>query len=181
MRSYKAEGIVLKRKNVGETDRILTFFSKTYGKIQIRAPGVRKITSKRSPHIELLNFSVLSIYKSFHSSLPIVTEAQTLESFSGVKRSLKKIGMAFYICELVTSFCPENQENKKIFFLLKDTLRCLDNSLDGSSLVLDNFENEFLELLGFMPKSFLAYDRQAFIENILEKKLKTKKILSSLI
>lgn len=176
MRTFRAEGIIIKRNNTGETDRILTFFSKNYGKIQVRAPGVRKITSRRSPHIELLNLSLLNLYRSSRSSLSIVTEAQTLEDFSDVKKSLEKIGVAFYICELINSFCPENQENKNIFFLLKNTLLSLDSSFN-ISYIIDNFEKELLELLGFMPKSFLLKNRQIFIENILEKKLKTKRIL----
>jgi DNA repair protein RecO (recombination protein O) len=48
---YIAEGIILKRRNLGETDRILTVFSRQYGKIKILAKGVRKINSRRSGHI----------------------------------------------------------------------------------------------------------------------------------
>jgi len=54
MKSYKTEGIIIKRKNFGEADRILTIFTKNKGKISIVAKGVRKINSRRAPHIELL-------------------------------------------------------------------------------------------------------------------------------
>ena len=64
-RAYKTEAIIIKRRNFGEADRILTILTKNYGKIQVRAPGVRKITSRRSSHIELLNFSSLTLYRRF--------------------------------------------------------------------------------------------------------------------
>ena len=51
MKTFVAEGIVLKRRNVGEADRILTVFTRTNGKMIIKAVGVRKIASKRSSHI----------------------------------------------------------------------------------------------------------------------------------
>ena len=60
MRSFKTEGIVIKRRNFNEADRIITVFSKRNGKINIKASGVRKITSRRSPHLELLNYSIFS-------------------------------------------------------------------------------------------------------------------------
>ncbi len=180
MRTFRTEGIIIKRRNTGEADRILTVLSKNYGKIQVKAPGVRKITSRRSAHIELLNLSVLSLYRSSRSPLPILTEAQSLEDFQSIKKKLKKVGFAYYICELVNNFCPENQENKKVFFLLKDVLTKLENSSNAEHVV-DNFEKEFLRLLGFIPKSFLLEDRQVFIENILEKRLKTKEMLLSLL
>ncbi|MBI2031204.1 MAG: DNA repair protein RecO [Candidatus Levybacteria bacterium] len=177
MRSYKTEGIILKRKNIGEADRILTVFTERFGKIQIKAPGVRKITSKRSAHIELLNVTLLTLYKSSRSQMPIVTEAQNVENFSSLKKDLGKIGFAFYICELVNNFCPENQESQRIFNLIKNTLNNLETLADNSSVV-DNFEREFLELLGFASKSQILSDRQSFMENIIEKRLKTKELLT---
>lgn len=176
MRSYKTEGIVLKRKNIGEADRILTVFTQKYGKIQVKAPGVRRIISRRSAHIELLNYSTLTLYRSSHLHMPIVIEAQTLENYALIKDDLKKIGLAFYICELVYNFCPENQENYKIFYLVKNTLLSLENS-SNTSFVVDNFEKELLELLGFTPKSYQLENRQIFMENILEKRLRTKDLL----
>src|SRR4030042_6490858 len=176
MRTFKIEGIVIRRKNTGEADRVLTLLTKNYGKIQVKAPGVRKISSRRSAHVELLNLSVLNLHRSSRSGLPIVSEVEALESFPQIKKSLNKIGVAFYICELINSFCPENQENKRIFFLLKNVLSDLENSLDVN-LILNNFEKELLEFLGFMPKTFVLKDRHTFIENILENRLKTRKIL----
>ena len=122
MRYYRTEGIIVKRRNFGEADRVLTVLTKNYGKIQVRAPGVRRITSRRSSHIELLNLSTLTLYKSFRVTLPIVTEAQTQEEFLTIKNNLKKIGLAYYICELIDRLCAQNQENRKVFFIVRDTL-----------------------------------------------------------
>jgi len=176
IRSFKTEGIIIKRRNFGELDRLLTIFTKYNGKIQVRAPGVRKITSRRSSHIELLNLSVLTLYKSSRSLFPILTEAQTLENFLPIKNNLPKVGFAYYICELVDRLCPDNQENKKAFFLFKDTLYGLGSNYNSDSIVED-FEDGLLATLGFLPKLHKLRDKQAFIENILERKLATKRLL----
>lgn len=176
MRTFKTEGFIIKRRNFGEADRILTIFSKHYGKMQARAPGVRKITSKRSPHIELLNLSVFTLYKSSRSTLSIVTEASTLKNFSDLKKDLKKIGFSFYICELLNSLCAENQENNKVFYLLKDTLVNLEN-FSSYDLLLDEFEERLLTVLGFAPKFYPIKNRKIFIEEILQKKLRSRDMI----
>lgn len=176
MRSYKIEGIIIKRRNFGEMGRILTVFTKTNGKIQVKAPGVRKITSRRASSIELLNLSTLTLYKSSGSLFPIVTEAESLEEFFSIKNNLHKIGFAYYICELVDRLCPDNQENKKAFFLFKDTLYRLASDYNSQSIV-ENFEGELLVALGFLPKFRQLRDKQAFIEGVLERELITKRLL----
>lgn len=180
IRSYKTEGIIIKRRNFGELDRLLTVLTKTNGKIQVRAPGVRKITSRRSSHIELLNLSILTLYKSSQSLFAIVTEAQTLENFLSIKNNLPKVGFAYYTCELIDRFCPENQENKKAFFLFKDTLYRLASGhkqVHDYTNIIKNFEDEFLASLGFLPKTHRIIDKQAFIEDILERRLITKRLI----
>lgn len=176
MRLYKTEAIIVRRINFGEADRILTLLTPNYGKIRVRAPGVRKITSRRSSHIELLNLSALTLYRSAHSSLPILTEAQTLEEFLSIKKTLRKIGFAYYICELIDTFCAEREENRGIFFLTKNALFRLTSETMGS-LVVSDFEDELLVLSGFLPRQHKLVDKRTFIESILEKKLITKRLL----
>ena len=43
--------------------------------------------------------------------------------------------------------------------------------------VIDDFEDELLVALGFLPRYHKVYDKRIFIESILEKKLRTKRLL----
>src|SRR5579883_1179536 len=115
MKTFVVEGVVLKRRNVGEADRILTIFTRTHGKLTVKAVGVRKIASKRSSHIELLNRVSIGLYKG--KGMPVVTEATAIESFPQIKEDLTKIGFAYHLCELVDGLCPEGQENSTVFAL----------------------------------------------------------------
>jgi DNA repair protein RecO (recombination protein O) len=177
MRSYKVETIVIKRRNFGESDRILSVLTKYHGKIQIKAPGVRKITSRRSSHIELLNLSLLTLYRSHYSSMPIVTEAEVIEEFLPIKKMLSKIGLAYYICELVDSLCAQNQENRNAFFITRETLFKLNSYSLHNYEVIEDFEDKLLTALGFLPIKHNIVDRRSFIESILEKKLRTRRLL----
>lgn len=180
MRNVKVEGIILKRRNIGEADRILTVFTKELGKIAIKAVGVRKIASHRAPHIELLNVVKLGLYKG--KGMPVLTEAESSESFSPIKEDLTKVGFAYHICELIDGLCPENQENEAIFVLLMDMLRSLSHE-DQIAPIIHDFEVQLLQLLGFWPVSQSGKDlNTAFlIESILERKLKSRQILPKLL
>lgn len=174
MRSYKTEGIIIKRHNFGEADRILTVFTKNQGLIKVKAKGVRKITSRRASHIELLNLSALSLYEG--PRMQILTEAQTINSFQHLKNDLSKIAIAYHICELVNGLCAHNQENRMVFSLVLNTFRRLATVEDPRTIVKE-FEIEILSLLGFWHKERQSDNIHNVIENILEKKLKTARIL----
>ncbi len=175
MRSIKIEGIVIKRRNFGEADRLLTVFSKTFGKIQIKAAGVRKINSRRSGHIELLNCCSFTLYKG--RGMFLLTEVENTENFSGIKEDLTKVGFAYHICELIDGLCAEEQESPEIFYLLKETLSRLETSEDLVS-VIHEFEIELLAKLGFYKATIRKdFDTSVFIEQILERKLKSKRLL----
>lgn len=175
MRSFKTEGIVIKRINYNEADRIITVFSKRSGKIKIKAAGVRRITSKRSSHIELLNYSVFGLYQG--RNLPVLTEVSSIENFSHIKKDLKKIMAAFHICELIDGLCAENQENLEIFNLLQSTLHRISNEEKLAQSVY-KFETELLSILGFHKiNPALKANTKGIIEEILERKLKTRDIL----
>lgn len=178
MRTYKTEGVVLRRRNSGEADRILTILSKEFGKITIKAPGVRRVPSRRSPHVELLNLSQFTLYNSSKAFMPIITEAQTLEGFSLIKNDLHKIGAALYVCELIDGLCAVNQENREVFFHLKSVLLEL-TKISGASGIIRKFEKDLLTELGFWSeaKQLLTQDSKIVIERLLERKIKTLRVM----
>lgn len=136
MRNLKTEGIIIKRKNLGEADRLITVITPYEGKLTIKATGVRKITSRRSAHIELLNHASLSLYKG--KGMHVLTEVKMLEDHTKIKQDFTKVGLAYHLCELVDGLCPENQENGNVFYLLKNTLKLLgqqDSSVTSPSFI----------------------------------------------
>lgn len=176
MRTRKLEGIVIKRKNLGEADRLLTVFTRQMGKIQIKAVGVRRIYSRRSPHTELLTHVIITLYQG--KGIPVLTEIEPLENFSSIKNTFNKIGFAYHICELVDRLCAYNQENTEVFKLLKDTLGRF--SEEDLKALVRAFEINLLSALGFYEsdRNTKYLNTERLIESILESKLKSRQIFS---
>ena len=174
-RTYKTEGIILKRINYGEADRILTIYTKHYGKIKVMAKGVRRITSRRGGNIELFNQTILFLHKG--RNLDILQEAQVVSSFKDWRRNLKKVSIAYYFSELVDKLTPEAQANQRVFILLQ----CFLTKIGTASLpeLTRSFEEALLSELGFGVPKELKNNSQSlkdYIESITEKKLNSQEI-----
>jgi len=181
MRGYRTEGVVVKRRDFGEADRILVVFTKHYGRISVIAKGVRKITSRKGGSLEL--FSWVKLYLARGKNLDIITEVELKKSFTGIGKNLAKIVRSYYICELVDRLTAENQVNREVFDLLVSTFDKIDRAgVEGGLIdsLIRQFEKDILIELGFWPrnKSFENVDTKKFIENILEKKIKSDRILN---
>lgn len=171
MSSYKTEGVILKRINYGEADRILTIYTKHYGKIKAIAKGVRKITSRKGGNLELFNHCTLFLARG--RNLDIITEAQVIRSFSALDDDLKKTAAAFYIVELVDQLTPDGQANRRVFDLLVNVLGTLQSAINDQQSTTRDFEISLLRLLGFWSDKIDRADVKGYIEEVIERRLKS--------
>ncbi|TSC87744.1 MAG: DNA repair protein RecO (recombination protein O) [Microgenomates group bacterium Gr01-1014_7] len=146
MPGFKVEGIILKRKNFGEADRILTVFSLQRGKISVVGKGVRRITSRRAGNVELLNR--VSLYLHQGKGMPVLTEAESLDTYPKLKANLTLSTYAFHIIELTCKMTAENQENRILYQHLVEVLNRL--SINPRQILIRAFEVKILSNLGFV-------------------------------
>lgn len=153
MEIYRTKGIILKRTNLGEADRILTLFTESEGKMKALAKGIRRVLSKNAGHLELFNYSDLQIVKT-KSELEKITNASTLESFKNLREDLRKTALAYFFSELIDKLTSEKEKNERIFRLLLETLRYLDKMKDlrKENLLTFYFQLNLLSFLGFRPE-----------------------------
>ena len=145
MRGIKVEGIILKRRNLGEADRILTVFTLQKGKISVLAKGVRRITSRRAGNVELLNR--VSMYLHQAKTFLILTEATSLDTYQKLKEDLTLSTYAFHIIELIDKLTAENQDNRILYEHLVSVLQRL--SRNPRQILVRAFEVKILSLMGF--------------------------------
>ncbi len=170
MVAVKTEGIILKRKDFSEADRILTVFTQKLGKISVLAKGVRRITSKRSGNVELLNRSLIYLHQA--KSFLILTEASSLDTFQKIKSDLTLSTYAYHIIELVDKLTAENQENRILYEYLVEVLKRLEQK--PRQIFIRAFEVKILVNLGFIsfknPEVELQFHlRGGNIEELMKK------------
>lgn len=145
MQGIKVEGIILKRRNLGEADRILTVFSLQRGKITVLAKGVRRITSRRAGNVEILNRVLMYLHQG--KNFLILTEATSFDTYPKLKEDLTLSTYAFHLIELVDKLTAENQENRILYEHLVSCLQKL--SRKPRQILIRAFEAKILSNLGF--------------------------------
>ena len=155
MRSYRAQAIVLGHIEYGEADQILRLFTYEKGKITAIAKGVRKIRSRKAGHLE--PFTHVNLFLAKGRDMDIITQAETVEGFIGLREDLRRVAYANYVVEVLDRFTYEEGPNVGIFRLLTNTLSHLE-SQENLETVIHFYEIRFLDLLGFRPQLFECVD-----------------------
>ena len=174
----KAEGIILSRKNIGEADRIVTVFTKEFGKMRLMAKGIRKTASRRAPYLEIFSHVVIVTHQG--KGMESITEVTPIGAQDLLRDDLERISVAYFYCELVNHLLPEKQEHRDVFALLCDALdylrTCEVDAIGGQS---KQFALTLLRHLGFLEgtRDLGGKELQTFIENITERRLRTPKLI----
>ncbi|BAU15465.1 DNA repair protein RecO [Leptolyngbya sp. NIES-3755] len=131
-RTYKAIGINLKAMPLGEADRIVTILTKEFGLLRAVAMGARKQNSKLGGRSGLFVVNELLMAKG--RSLDKITQAETLESYPGLARNLKKLTAGQYLAELALQQALSEQPQEELFYLLNEHLARIEQCDDAEVL-----------------------------------------------
>lgn len=156
MSTYYTEGIILKHRDFGEADKIITIYTKEHGKIEALAKGSRKIASKLSGSLE--PFFYVSLMLARGRNMDKIAASEVIESFYQLREDLSKINLASYIVDLLDRLTKVHHKDIGIFSLLNQTLLFLkmkDKLEDELAKKIKLFFSwRLLSLLGFQPAIF---------------------------
>ena len=150
--SFRVEAVILRHSDYGEADRLLTLYTAELGKTRAMVKGARKITSRKAGHLEPFTHVKLQLAKG--RDIPLVTQADTIDSYLPLHEDLLLTSQASYLVELLDRFTYEDgSENTPIFRLLADSLERLASGEDAW-ITTRYYEMRLLDHLGFRPQLF---------------------------
>lgn len=160
----RTEGVILARRNFGEADRILTIYTKDYGKISAIGKGIRRPRSKKAGHVELGNWCKVFVARG--KNLDLLTEVETKRAFGIDNFSVAKANKIYHLLEIVDSLTQSEQKNQKVFFLLLEYLNEVSRENDFD-LISSVFKVKLLSELGFFSaKSLKGSKSQIFLQSL---------------
>lgn len=160
-RLYRVTGIVLKRSDVGEADRLLTLLTAERGKFRAVAKGARKPTTRKAGHVELFNQAsfLIAVAREIH----LVSQVDTLEPFLRVRDDLDRLGYAYYFAELVDRFLEEQVEQREVYDLMFDALHWLETT-PTLARTARYFEMQLLDAMGYRPQLSICVQSKQDLE-----------------
>ncbi len=172
-KTYSSEGIILKRINYGEADRILTVFTRDFGKLSLLAKGVRKIKSKKRGHLEVFSQIKFSAHKT--PVLDVLTEVLAIKNFEIIREDLKKVSLAYYFCEVINKITHDGEHPSTIYNLLSTVLEQLEHETKLKKIRLEFIYNLLTEM-GYWPRGKKMADPDNELSNILERQLTSVRV-----
>ena len=146
----KTEAIVLKSQRQGETSKILTLYTRAFGKLTVIAKGARSMRSKFGGSLELLNYISIVFYEKETREIQLLSQADIVEFFANIKLSVEKTALAMAVCELVNNLEIGIEPNPSLFKLHLEALKAM-NQNENPMNVLRAFQVKLLNILGFRP------------------------------
>jgi DNA repair protein RecO (recombination protein O) len=149
MAIYKATALVLRRIPLKETDKIVTLYTREFGKLAAVAKGARRTTSKLAGATEPLMLWRGTLSEG--QNLDVVSQCEIKESFTLLKSDYGRYLRATYLCELLDKLTEERDPDTAFFDLLLSALYILQRALQPDATV-HTFELKILSHVGYEPR-----------------------------
>jgi len=147
---YKTDAIVIRSLNYGESDKIITLFTRDFGKIKGIAKGARRSKKRFQNALGLFSHLRLVFFDREGMGLMRVESSDILHSFPKIREDLKKIFYGNYYLELINEMAGERESNLEAFDLLLSFLHTLDGA-EPQEEQLRMFEIRMLSIFGYRP------------------------------
>ena len=144
---YRDEGIVLRTHKLGESDRIVSVFTRQRGKVRAVAKGVRKTKSRIGSRVEPPTHVALQLYEG--RELDTITQVETIDHFRAIRDDLDRLTRAVAMLEAVDQLGLEGEPNPPLYHMLLGALRAL--AAHQGPLVVPAFFLKVLALEGYRP------------------------------
>ncbi len=147
----KTEAIIISSMNLGEADKLVTFFSLDRGMLKGVAKNARKSFKRFGAGLESFTLVRLHLYEREHQELARIESADILAQHAHISEDLRRAAAGAVMLELVRELSPLGERNAQAFLLLSYVLDLLNDGEDPLFL-LSIFKIKVLSLLGYQPK-----------------------------
>jgi len=147
----KTAAIVIGSFPLGESDRLVTFYSRDFGKIRGVAKSARRMRSRFGSALELCTLGELVFFDGGRSELVRVDHFDITRPFDRVRENLEKLAQAAWMIECVARLTAERDRHVALFGLLVRGLRALDGPRQPTRVAMA-FGVRCVEALGHRPR-----------------------------
>lgn len=142
-------GLVLRIADYNDRDCLLTLLTPNYGKLTVKARGLRRKNSPLIAPCQLLSCSNFTLFE--YRGTYSINEATTIELFQPLRKDLSKLALGTYFVQVAELISLEDQPSSELFSLILNCLHALSNLGLPETFVKTVFELRAITLAGYMP------------------------------
>lgn len=145
------KAIILKKQNTSEYDQWVTCYTEEFGKLKTVAKSILKPNSIQALHLDIFNLVEFELING--RGMPIVTGAQVINSFMGIKNFLAKTTVAYFFAEVMDKMVFENDKDEELWSFLISFLDKLNKiPYEGCPSTFREGQMRLLDILGYLPE-----------------------------
>ncbi len=122
----RTEAVVIGRHPLGEADRLVTFYTREFGRLTGVAKGARRPRSRFGSALELFTHGQLLFFETERSQLVRIDHFDLLRPFLGVREELERLGQGAWVVECLARLTAERDPHAALYGLLIRTLQALE-------------------------------------------------------
>jgi DNA repair protein RecO (recombination protein O) len=151
MSLVKAEGIVIRSMKMGETSKLVTFFTRELGILKVVAKGSRSSKSRFGAALEMLTVARIVYYDKENRELQFLSQADIAEHFPNLPIELEKWGLANACGELIVRSQADVEVKPALYPIFLETLRAMNDSDADARACFWGFQMKLLGVMGVAP------------------------------
>lgn len=176
----KSEGIVLNSIKYGDSSKIITVFTKDFGKLSFIAKGARTPKSKFGASLEILTLSEFTFYYKSNSDLFLLSNSDIIKSNGKLNSNSEGLLMGIMIAEIINNTQEKGHQNIELFEFSINLISELHNNLKYPFNVFNKFMFGLSEIMGFalnnneidinLKEAAINFESGCFVSNNLLQK-----------
>ncbi|MEW4487045.1 DNA repair protein RecO [Thalassoglobus sp. JC818] len=150
MSTEKSEAIVIRQADFSESSRVVTLFTREFGKISCLAKGAKRLRNAFEGSLDLLSECRIVFIRKQTGGLDLLTEAQLVQRFQPASKSLLHLYGGYYIAELLNSLTEEHDPHTELYTSAAHALESLSSPQSPVTAIF-RFELTILYEIGQLP------------------------------
>lgn len=146
------QGLVLRVTDYNDHDSLLTVLTRGYGKLTVKARGLRRKNSPLIAPCQLLAYAEFTLFE--YRGQYTINEAHSIELFQGLRRDLTKLSLGTYFAQASEVLSQEDLPNPELQSLVLNCLHALDKLDKPEAMVKAVFELRAASIAGYTPDLF---------------------------
>lgn len=166
--TVKTHAFVLRKRSLPNQDVFISLFTEQLGKVSTIAKGIKKLTSKRGPHIQTGN--LIEVILREQRDRQYLQDTRLVSAFSKIKADSIKMKHLYLALFVIDRLLPEHQQDTQLYSNLQEYLIALsEQNIDRNRLF--TFLNRLMVHLGYIERPVDSDVLKTTIENLIHEKL----------
>jgi DNA repair protein RecO (recombination protein O) len=148
METYQSQAIIMRIREFGETDLLVTYFTPEMGQLKGVAKGARKSRKRFVNCLDVFSLVNLEFGLRRQGALYFLHSGRLIEGYAGLRADFASVAVASYMIELTEVLFPQSVADGEAFDLLKASFEALAGGGAGEKLQV-LFETRAMALGGY--------------------------------